>query len=85
MKSAAHRLRIQVLLLNFKANYAGILVTSIDVVDRQQYVMFCLFFRFTDVLLPVNDVDGRYQYPGVVRFEIEEQDLDSCRSTPQTS
>ena len=27
--------------------------------------------------VPVNDVDGRYQYPGVVRFEIEEQELDS--------
>ncbi len=27
--------------------------------------------------VPVNDVDGCYQYPGVVRFEIEEQELDS--------
>jgi glycosyltransferase involved in cell wall biosynthesis len=27
--------------------------------------------------VPVNDVDGRYQYPGVVRFEIEEQKLPS--------
>jgi glycosyltransferase involved in cell wall biosynthesis len=29
--------------------------------------------------VPVNDIDGRYQYPGVVRFEIEEQDLESYR------
>ena len=27
----------------------------------------------------VNDVDGRYQYPDVVRYEIEEQDLGSYR------
>ncbi|MDR3702428.1 MAG: glycosyltransferase family 4 protein [Candidatus Sulfopaludibacter sp.] len=27
--------------------------------------------------VPVNDIDGRYQYPGVVRFEIEEQELES--------
>ena len=25
--------------------------------------------------VPVNDIDGCYQYPDVVRFEIEEQDL----------
>jgi Glycosyltransferase Family 4 len=29
--------------------------------------------------VPVNDIDGCYQYPDVVRFEIEEQDLDSYR------
>ena len=29
--------------------------------------------------VPVNDISGCYQYPGVVRFEIEEQDLDSYR------
>ena len=29
--------------------------------------------------VPVNDVEGCYQYPDVVRFEIEEQDLDSYR------
>jgi glycosyltransferase involved in cell wall biosynthesis len=29
--------------------------------------------------VPVNDIDGYYQYPDVVRFEIEEQDLDSYR------
>ena len=29
--------------------------------------------------VPVNDVDGCYQYPDVVRFEIEEQDLGSYR------
>jgi glycosyltransferase involved in cell wall biosynthesis len=29
--------------------------------------------------VPVNDTDGRYQYPDVVRFEIEEQDLESYR------
>ena len=28
----------------------------------------------------VNDIEGRYQYPDVVRFEIEEQDLESYRS-----
>ncbi len=27
--------------------------------------------------MPVNDIEGCYQYPDVVRFEIEEQDLDS--------
>ena len=27
----------------------------------------------------VNDIEGSYQYPDVVRFEIEEQDLDSYR------
>ncbi len=25
--------------------------------------------------VPVNDIEGGYEYPGVVRFEIEEQDL----------
>ena len=30
--------------------------------------------------VPVNDVDGCYRYPEVVRFEIEEQDLGSYRS-----
>ena len=29
--------------------------------------------------VPVNDIEGRYQYPDVVRFEIEEQDLGSYR------
>jgi glycosyltransferase involved in cell wall biosynthesis len=29
--------------------------------------------------VPVNDVDGSYRYPAVVRFEIEEQDLASYR------
>ena len=29
--------------------------------------------------VPVNDVEGCYRYPDVVRFEIEEQDLDSYR------
>jgi glycosyltransferase involved in cell wall biosynthesis len=29
--------------------------------------------------VPVNDVEGCYQYPDVVRFEIKEQDLDSYR------
>ena len=29
--------------------------------------------------VPVNDIDGCYQYPHVVRFEIEEQDLESYR------
>jgi len=29
--------------------------------------------------VPVNDIDGYYQYPEAVRFEIEEQDLDSYR------
>jgi glycosyltransferase involved in cell wall biosynthesis len=29
--------------------------------------------------VPVNDVEGCYQYPDVVRFEIEEQDLESYR------
>jgi len=29
--------------------------------------------------VPVNDIEGYYQYPDVVRFEIEEQDLDSYR------
>jgi len=29
--------------------------------------------------VPVNDIDGCYQYPNVVRFEIEEQNLDSYR------
>jgi glycosyltransferase involved in cell wall biosynthesis len=29
--------------------------------------------------VPVNDIDGYYQYPEVVRFEIEEQDLGSYR------
>jgi glycosyltransferase involved in cell wall biosynthesis len=29
--------------------------------------------------VPVNDIDGCYQYPDVVRFEIEEQNLDSYR------
>ena len=28
---------------------------------------------------PVNDIEGGYEYPGVVRFEIEEQDLASYR------
>ena len=27
--------------------------------------------------VPVNDIEGGYQYPGVVRFEIEEQELGS--------
>src|SRR5205814_4132346 len=27
--------------------------------------------------VPVNDIDGGYEYPGVVRFEIQEQDLSS--------
>src|SRR2546422_2896244 len=27
--------------------------------------------------VPVNDIDGGYEYPGVVRFEIEEQDFSS--------
>src|ERR1019366_606772 len=30
--------------------------------------------------VPVNHLEGRYQYPEVVRFEIEEQDLASYRS-----
>jgi glycosyltransferase involved in cell wall biosynthesis len=29
--------------------------------------------------VPVNDIEGVYQYPDVVRFEIEERDLDSYR------
>ena len=29
--------------------------------------------------VPVNDIDGCYRYPDVVRFEIEEQDLESYR------
>lgn len=29
--------------------------------------------------VPVNDIEGSYQYPDTVRFEIEEQDLDSYR------
>ena len=29
--------------------------------------------------VPINDIDGCYQYPPVVRFEIEEQDLSSYR------
>ena len=29
--------------------------------------------------VPVNDIEGCYQYPDVVRFEIEEQDLESYR------
>ena len=29
--------------------------------------------------VPVNDIEGCYQYPDVVRFEIEEQDLGSYR------
>ncbi|MBZ5727409.1 MAG: glycosyltransferase family 4 protein [Acidobacteriia bacterium] len=29
--------------------------------------------------VPINDVEGCYRYPDVVRFEIEEQDLDSYR------
>ncbi len=29
--------------------------------------------------VPVNDIPGGYEYPGVVRFEIEEQDLSSYR------
>src|ERR1035437_5571585 len=29
--------------------------------------------------VPVNDIEGCYQYPAVVRFEIEEQDLESYR------
>jgi len=29
--------------------------------------------------VPVNDLEGCYRYPDVVRFEIEEQDLDSYR------
>jgi glycosyltransferase involved in cell wall biosynthesis len=29
--------------------------------------------------VPVNDAGGRYQYPDVIRFEIEEQDLESYR------
>src|ERR1019366_7088525 len=28
---------------------------------------------------PVNDIEGSYQYPDTVRFEIEEQDLGSYR------
>ena len=27
--------------------------------------------------MAVNDIEGRYQYPDIVRFEIEEQDLES--------
>jgi len=27
--------------------------------------------------VPVNDIEGGYEYPDVVRFEIEEQDLTS--------
>ncbi len=30
--------------------------------------------------VPVNDIEGCYRYPDVVRFEIEEQNLDSYRS-----
>jgi glycosyltransferase involved in cell wall biosynthesis len=30
-------------------------------------------------VVPVNDLEGCYRYPDVVRFEIEEQDLDSYR------
>src|SRR5438876_667442 len=29
--------------------------------------------------VPVNDVEGSYEYPAVVRFEIEEQDLSSYK------
>jgi len=29
--------------------------------------------------VPVNDLEGGYEYPDVVRFEIEEQDLPSYR------
>lgn len=29
--------------------------------------------------VPVNDIEGGYEYPGVVRFEIEEQELSSYR------
>jgi len=29
--------------------------------------------------VPVNDIDGWYEYPDIVRFEIEEQDLESYR------
>jgi len=29
--------------------------------------------------VPINDIEGCYQYPDVVRFEIEEQDMDSYR------
>src|ERR1039458_6217321 len=29
--------------------------------------------------VPVNDIEGCYRYPDVVRFEIEEQDLESYR------
>jgi glycosyltransferase involved in cell wall biosynthesis len=29
--------------------------------------------------VPVNDADGRYRYPAAVRFEIQEQELDSYR------
>jgi glycosyltransferase involved in cell wall biosynthesis len=29
--------------------------------------------------VPINDIEGRYRYPDVVRFEIEEQDLGSYR------
>ena len=29
--------------------------------------------------VPINDIEGRYQYPDVVRFEIEEQNLASYR------
>jgi glycosyltransferase involved in cell wall biosynthesis len=31
--------------------------------------------------VPVNDIEGSYRYPDVVRFEIEEQDLGSYRRT----
>ncbi len=33
--------------------------------------------------IPVNDIEGRYQYPDVVRFEIEEQDVTSYRRAAQ--
>jgi len=37
--------------------------------------------------VPVNDIEGGYEYPDVVRFEIEEQDLtsSSVRRTSSTS
>jgi glycosyltransferase involved in cell wall biosynthesis len=33
--------------------------------------------------VPVNDIEGCYRYPDVVRFEIEEQDLDSYRGAAE--
>src|SRR5512135_3121077 len=33
--------------------------------------------------VPVNDREGGYDYPDVVRFEVEEQDLSSWTATPR--